>query len=572
MSRINIQSSRGTIDLRPVMGRKGPPGAQGDQGPQGLQGNQGPQGERGEPGPGSDITGAEIEAHKNAAEAAETGALAAAAAAESTASPGQRNKGTLRADLHYEGRTSSLDGLAAHLTHGVGVAAVGNTSDSTGANPGSTKRWFRYLAELCAVSYPGVLIRFRDYDYTTTLRYKAPEVINAPVGVTRVRWVHPGTANQSPYRPVPQEHAGEDIDVAVEVGLTSWTPASYGSFAGRSVPSSTQDWLFGVNPDGTLRLRWYQNSGSFTTVSSTASVVSPGSLVPLFVRVTLDADTGAGYEVKFYTSPGGDGATWTQLGSTVTSGTAKEVRYSSGSAIFLGSTHGGANYLPGEYYECWLRSYINGPVVGSITPQDWDSYSATVYKGNLLGGPQLDFWNGAWPGENITSTFDNPSRQPFMVTDQNALAWFFNTGHNDGTLMGTRALEAWDQMLSAYRNAVPKAAMVAINQNPALQATTNMPSHPIRLNQLTAALKSRGVDVIDTYRMMLEDGRAWNQLIDTGDGDGQKHILDTGVFNPDATPTDGTPLNPQVAQALIVFNALMASPFAVRNSTALTRS
>lgn len=486
--------------------------------------------------------------------------------------PGVRANGLLAVDRHRDGSTSAFDGLAAHLTHGYGVASVGLASDSTGANPGATRRWFWYLAQLIAVAYPEVLIRFRDFDYATTERFEAPVTINAPAGVTRVRWAHPGAANQSPYIPCPPEWATEDIDTAVEVALASWTPGSSGTIAGKANGAET-DWQLTLNTDGTLRLRWWQTVSTFTTATSTASVASPGAGVPLFVRVTCDTDNGAGgNDVKFWTSPGGDGATWTQLGATVTSGTAKAVRHTAGSSVYLGSTNGGTTILGGDYYECWVRGGIDGPVIAPISPQDWNTSGVAIAHLNIVGGPQLEFWCGAWPGMNMADTLDNATRQPHMVADMNALLWLFNTSHNEGTLMGARLIDAWDQMLSSYRSAVPKAAFAAINQNPALVATTNMPSHPIRLNQLTAALRSRGVDVIDTYRMMLEDGRNWNQLIDVGDGDGQKHVKDTGVFNPDAAPNSGTPLNPQVAQALIVFNALMASPFAVRNPDDLVRA
>lgn len=471
---------------------------------------------------------------------------------------GAKELSTNRVSAHADGFNTALDGIAAHLTQGYGVASIGMTSDSTGADPGvgNVHRWFYQFAQLVKAAYPDVYIRYRRHDFSEggSQQWQAPVVLNAPAGVERVHWSHPGTSNQSPYFSMTPELAGEDLDISVEMARANWTPSVVGSIAGRA-NGSTYDWQFSLNADGTLRIRWWQSTSVFTTATSTVAVSNPGAGVPKFVRVKLDANTGAGWTVNFYTST--NGFNWSLLGTTLSNAIPKAIQFTPGSSVYVGSGNGGSTTLTGDYYEIWLRGCIDGPLIAPISPQDWDAYSSAIVKGNLVGGLQLDFWNAAWPGQNISDTFDNVTRAPMMIADFNCLAWFFNTSHNDGQLVGAKLLNAWDQMIANHKSYLPKATLIAINQNPSVATSVNMPSHPNRLNQLTAAFYARGIPMIDTYRVFMEDGRPWDELIT-----GEHHPIDTN---------DGSPANPVLRQAQIVFNALQASAFAVRNPDEMVR-
>jgi hypothetical protein len=155
-----------------------------------------------------------------------------------------------------------------------------------------------------------------------------------------------------------------DIDVRVEAAATDWTPGAIKSLIGKSTSTSNQrSWRFEINAAGRLQFMWCATSGGTQNLltSTVAPTVADGA--KLAVRVTFDADNGAGQHVaRFYTAPTIDG-TWTQLGAAVTAA-GVAVMYSSAAPVDVGSVNNGTTQIfSGRIYRAQIRNGIDGTLV-----------------------------------------------------------------------------------------------------------------------------------------------------------------------------------------------------------------
>jgi hypothetical protein len=155
-----------------------------------------------------------------------------------------------------------------------------------------------------------------------------------------------------------------NIDIRVKVALDDWTPVASATLMAKSVDSDNQtSWRFTLKGTGLPEFRWTTDGAGATLVTANATaapVVDNGD--PLWVRVTLDVDNGAGgNDVVFYTSS--DGTSWTQLGTTVTTGTATSI-HSGTAPLEIGSRNAGvADLLIGKIYEAQIYDGIAGTLV-----------------------------------------------------------------------------------------------------------------------------------------------------------------------------------------------------------------
>ncbi len=128
--------------------------------------------------------------------------------------------------------------------------------------------------------------------------------------------------------------------------------------------------LMQFNGNIVAQLSWYDSSGSIQAGDTTAS----GGVVPrevlwerMSLRVTLDADNGAGgHDVSFYYSDSIDG-TWTQIGSTVTQSGTTSIK-TNDAPLYVGGYDGG--FLsdlgnPGRIYKYEQRHTIDGALVAN---------------------------------------------------------------------------------------------------------------------------------------------------------------------------------------------------------------
>lgn len=155
-----------------------------------------------------------------------------------------------------------------------------------------------------------------------------------------------------------------DLELRVKAALTDWTPASIQTLFAKWGAAGQRSYALSVNTDGTLNLSW---SADGTTVISKNSTVATGiaDLALKFARATLDVNNGAaGNDVKFYLSP--DGATWTQLGATVTTAGTTAV-FNSTAPLEVGSMVSGTSQLASaRIYSALLLNGLAGTVVASF--------------------------------------------------------------------------------------------------------------------------------------------------------------------------------------------------------------
>lgn len=194
-----------------------------------------------------------------------------------------------------------------------------------------------------------------------------------------------------------------DLDVAVRVRLTDWTPTARQYFASKVVSAGTPiSWRFGVETSGALRFV-YTADGT-TQRTATSNVVNTiTNATDKWVRVTYESATG---NVKFYL--GDDGSTWVQLGVTqvITAGsicaTTGAVRVGHGDGTTTGA-------LLGRIYEFTMKNGIDGTTVAHFnfaerTPEIFQYLE--VGTSSALGG---GFWvadHGLDDGANIGWFFE----------------------------------------------------------------------------------------------------------------------------------------------------------------------
>lgn len=173
----------------------------------------------------------------------------------------------------------------------------------------------------------------------------------------------PGTSNNTVSSPdsVAASIAG-DIDLRIKLAAVDWTPASiiYPFHKYSGAPNGS--WVFGLQGGSTGRpvFEWVDSGGTLRSTASTAApVVTDGQ--PLWLRVTLDVNNGAGgHVVTYYTSI--DGVTWNQLGATVNAGAFTTSIKDDVDPLLLG------NLWAGVVYYAEIRNGIDGPIVAKFDP------------------------------------------------------------------------------------------------------------------------------------------------------------------------------------------------------------
>jgi len=193
-----------------------------------------------------------------------------------------------------------------------------------------------------------------------------------------------------------------DLDVRVWLAADDWTPAATSGLFGKWDTASNNSWLLWVNAAGTLSLFWTANGSTNNSATSTvATGVSDGQ--PKWVRATLDVDNGAsGRDIKFFTSD--DGATWTQLGTTVTQAGVTSV-FSGTSTLKIGDVAG--TRMAGKFYRAQLRNGIDGTVVFDANMSVLTSGSAATFTESSSNGATVTI-NRATSGRKSVAVVRQP--------------------------------------------------------------------------------------------------------------------------------------------------------------------
>jgi hypothetical protein len=206
---------------------------------------------------------------------------------------------------------------------------------------------------------------------------------------------------------VPDEAALDitgDIDIRLSVSLDDWTPASDMALIQKWVATGDQrSYRLDLLTTGRLRLFWSETGAAATirTADSTvAPTISDGS--PLWVRATLDVDNGAsGRTIQFFTSS--DGASWTQLGATVTQASVTSI-YAGTGQVECGSS------VAGKFYRAQVFNGIDGTKVLDVDTSVITTGAATSFT--------------ALTGQTVTITRSTAGRKAVAVVSP---VWLFGT-------------------------------------------------------------------------------------------------------------------------------------------------
>lgn len=442
---------------------------------------------------------------------ADAAASSAAAAALAAASGAQRGGAFL--------------GLATALRDGNQSFAVQATGDSTTV---PDTAWFRLLANTYSVKFPKLAHQYRKWNEGLS-DFDPPIALTSPSGTRRALVVAAGTANQRSGPQLAGPNITGDLDVRVNLRMPSYAPGETQAIAGKWTNDASRSWLFLIGPTGLLRYNWFAADG--TTIGdkqATVALTAPDN-TDLWVRVVHDIDNGAsGNDVKFYTST--DGATWTPVGSTITSSGTTAITPST-SRYTLGKRGSNALTAGTRLYEVQVRDGIGGPNLVPHLPEHW-ARSIGAYEPTLEGTPVVTWLmagrSGGGLGYDYNTPIDSPpgttayyltQYQRQMSPNFGQLATFFSTGHNEynsgGALWAAR-LGAWVSAVTADK---PLTSRVVLTQNPRVESVAEPDGHKKRRAQTLAwGRQFPGVDVIDTYQAFLADGRPLNVLVNPADG------------------------------------------------------
>lgn len=398
------------------------------------------------------------------------------------------------------GLGNAFAGVLATLRRGQRSTCVALIGDSTGdgkeVGTGTlVDEWPQVFLKRLGQDFPGYTVLSRlwndtnqSYDQPTTLQ---TGTINA--GAERYAAFTTGA-------PGALQFAGAaiagDIDVRARIAPTSWSPAGGGTIAAKWDSTGNQrSWLLTLDATGALGwLHSANGSANLGTKLSTVTIpatANPGNGNPLWVRVTVDVDNGAGgWDVRFYYSA--DGTAWTQLGATVTTATATSI-FGGAAPYQLGSfTAGFSTPFAGKVHKVEIHPgiVVAGSFGGSVVPylpDDWDYQSgvATIAFG---GAPVLMLLNGSQSGQNV-AYFDNATRRAIVHQPHGQGVLLINTAHNDATQSRAVWLAAYNTLVTNIKALIPYVPIVAVGQNPCgLGGTFNLTQQDIELHAARSAI------------------------------------------------------------------------------------
>lgn len=395
-------------------------------------------------------------------------------------------------------RLPALSPLKAALADGSRSCAVQVIGDSTGND---VNEWVYTLAQSIATEHPAWTVTHRLWS-DTAQQYGLATVIQTGTAGDRYLDCSTGTKTRR-LDPTASRHVPGTLDVRAKITMADWTPAALSSVMGRSAAEGNRGWYLSINSTGLLQWTWTSTGNAAQLVSkfSTATLgLADGST--RWIRAVFIPDNGAGgYDVKFYTAP--DGATWTQLGATVTTAGVAALFDNSTVGYEIGGIAAAVGNAGMKVHEVQIRDGLDGPNIVPALPDLWPPYDTAACQ--VVGAPVLTFVNGSQPGANIA--YHNATGRLAKITpDYGQLVTFISDSHNEGLYMG----KAWTDYLDTFRLAVesevPGSPVVLLTQNPEQSGSSWYREHAKRRLDLLGYARQKGVAVIDTYQAFIDAG------------------------------------------------------------------
>jgi lysophospholipase L1-like esterase len=462
---------------------RGPIGPQGIQGEPGIQGIEGPEGPTGPPGSDATVTPAAVQTALAANPSGARGSL--------DLTPFQRSGGA--AAIH----------AALKANRSCGIAVVG---DSTG---NGTDEWVYLLADHIADTAPGHKVVHRVWSGSAWTE----STIQDPGNGER-RYNHPASLGLSAsFGGADVVHAGPDLVIEAKIIAASWAAVAGKTFVQQwgSVPN--RNWRFSLGT-GTVNLQWYESDGTTLRFPAGSSAIPFVDGQPMWVRVFLDVDNGAGqYAVTHYYST--DGVTWTTAGTTTGATGVTTVNNADFDVEMLTSafTNGGISGLR-------IRSSLAGPTENNIAIDNAWRGAVSNDELTLTGDPVLRIDNMSVSGWNSTNA---TQAQLNNIDHHGTLLAFISLGHNEGYAGGpvgrkwTNGIKAIADILQAR---CPMAQIVIVGQNPEAVFSTidqyQVDGHALRIAQLAAFAAREGYGFLNFFRPFHDSGSAILDLVPDG--------------------------------------------------------
>lgn len=403
---------------------------------------------------------------------------------------------------------SAFASVMATLKEGIYSPSINIIGDSTGW---PDYQWARKLADRFASAFPSLRVQYERFNNTTQDFSPVVVVQEGSQGERSIRF----TGVKGRFQPAAD--VGDwttDLDVSLKVSLDNWAPSSQQALVSRMNNTNGQKAFNFYAFFGTLRADLSVDGTNVVSVTSSAGHGLANGAIK-WVRMTYTASDGT---VRFYTSD--DGVSWTQLGSTLTSGVAGALYKPSVKDYEIGSFNGNANAgagasqkLTGNIYDVRIRNGINGPIMNTTPIDSW--IFADGDGTSVVGSQTLYINNGSIPGATLSYLSDS-TRLKMLTRSINHGVMLMSCSHNDMTnLSKTQLLDPWSSFLTSLKSRCPNAGFALLTQNPRISPAVLIEAHAQRLKKLMVWASNNNVEVIDTYSAFLKDGRPLTSLIDT---------------------------------------------------------
>ena len=293
------------------------------------------------------------------------------------------------------------------------IQVIGDSMGDAQGSSTTTGEWVSQVAYRIAALYPGYNVVHKIYDQPTAL-YTSYQVqtgssgdryLNIPSGniyshlIEAADMIAPTTG---------------DADVRVKFSINAYSGLATGVLAAEL---GTR-WRLMVSSSKQLIFTWFNSSGGFN--QATSSAYTNADNTPIWVRVTMEGNSGGSNVVKFYT--GTNGTTWTQLGSTQTNPWSSGVQSmnTTNQLMEIGARGLSSEPLKGaKIYEIQNLDGVNGPPRCSMTPDAWlwQGYGTPGTNApTLAGSPTLTINNASVYGYSISGLLGLTNR-PWLRND-----------------------------------------------------------------------------------------------------------------------------------------------------------
>ena len=422
--------------------------------------------------------------------------------------------GKVTAEKKARRRTATTDAtyLMSALALGQESVAWQVLGDSTG---NGDNEWINLTADYLAAAYPAYTVDYRIWN-TTTIDYEAP--VRKQTGPNGDRYVPYGVAGIS-YQPDSVENSiTGDLDLRIDFSCDNWATGAEQVVAAKGAASGNRSFWFDVSATGTPQLFWTADGTTMIGKQIASGWTVPANGVRKLLRVVLDVDNGAaGNDVKFYESTD-QGATWVQIGATVTTAGVTSV-FDSTAELQLGGRGGasapGSNLL-GRIYRAQIRNGIGGPLVAPGLPELWSNQGVSQIP---VGSPVFTIVNGSHPGADIellggtVSGVYDATRVPRMTPRYGQAFCTIVSSHNDGIQKGSAYLAKWSIVLAFLRSKFTNAGMSLSTENPRRSPANVITDHAVRTAQLLGFAHRNSIGVIDASAAMLASGETLTALV-----------------------------------------------------------